>query len=328
MITAADAEYHKVDPKAFSWVETNAFTISIPEHAISCYTYVLARRNAGVCHTMVVMHKGYADHPTDVIWEDARMHVPEPKSLLDFDLESGFGTTVTRAPNDYHLRYNSNDGACKFDINFKALVGPYNPHDAEQNVLRKQHADSTSAGGWGQAWSTGHFDMLGHMTGALTLDGKTYKVDCVDGMDHSWGPRPEWEMGSIAWVNISLGPELAFHILCPSEFVDGETVHGPLTFGHMCENGKMIALTAVKVKGKNRNFLGARREFTITDALGRTWEVAGEGIGGYALSTAYPSFVVYSTLYRWTMGGRVGHAHIQEVYGRGTLGRMGRKARL
>lgn len=58
------------------------------------------------------------------------MHLPLPASLLDFDLPNGFGTTVVNGPNDYQVRYHSNDGACHFEFDWTGIAGPYDPHDA------------------------------------------------------------------------------------------------------------------------------------------------------------------------------------------------------
>jgi hypothetical protein len=329
MITAADMDYHEPDPEAFSWVETNAFQFYIPEENISCYTYVLTRPNAGVCHSSIYLHKGFCESAADALWADARMHLPCPKSLLDFDLPNGFGTTVLNGPNDYHVRYNSNDGACKFDFTYKALVGPYDPHDADQNPLRRLAPDSTAAGGWGEAWSNGHFDMLGECKGTLIFDGKTYPIDCIEAMDHTWGPRPEWEMGSISWGNMSFGPDLAFHVLCPFELDEaGNSIHQPLTFGHMCDNGKIVGLVSAQFKTEKRGPFGIRQHITVVDALGRSWEMVGEAVGYAPWHTSYPSFLIYSSLYRWTMGDRVGQSHVMEVNGTGTLGRRARAQRL
>ncbi|MGE4303662.1 MAG: hypothetical protein AB7E24_06460 [Novosphingobium sp.] len=328
MITAADMEYHTVDPDAFSWVETNAFHFSVPNEGISGYTYVLTRPNAGVCHSSVYLYKGFCESASDALWSDARMHLPAPKSLLDYDLPNGLGTTVLNGPNDYNVRYVSNDGACRFNFDWTGIAGPYDPHDADQNPLRKAASDATAAGGWGEAWSNGHFDMLGHAKGTLTLDGKTYAIDSVDAMDHSWGPRPEWEMGSIGWQMMTFGPDLAFHILLPIALEGERTAYGPLSFGHMCENGKVIGLVSAHVETVKEGRFPKSQTVTVKDALGREWTMKGEAIAWAPWHTSYPSYIIWGALFRWTMGERTGESNVMEVYGTGTLGRLARAARL
>ncbi len=328
MITAVDAEFHSADKSVFHWAETNHFNFSVPEAAISGYAYVLTRPNLGVCHSSIYIFQGLCERAADALFADAEMHLPCPRSLVDFTLENGLGITVTRPPFDYDLRYKSRDGACAFDFSFRALAEPYDVHSIEQNPLRSQHQDASQAGAWGEAWSKGHFDLIGASKGTLTLDGKSYAINCVDGMDHSWGPRPEWEASAIGWMFMTFGEELAFQIVCPISIVDGQTVYEPLRFGHVCEKGKVTALVSAEVKAESRNLVGVRREIVATDALGRRWEMVGEAIAGAPWHTSNGSFIVYTSLYRWTMGNKIGHSHIQDVFGVGTLGRRQRAAGL
>lgn len=328
MITQADAEFHQADPTAFNWAETNFFIFSVPEAAISGCTYLLTRPNVGICHASIYVFQGLCERASDVLFTDAQMHLPCPASLLDYDLPNGLGTTVTRAPLDYHVRYVSQDQACKIDIEFKAIAEPYDIHNPFQNPLRGEHQDSAEAGGWGEAWSKGHFDLLGEMRGTLELDGESYRVSCIDAMDHSWGPRPEWEMRSIGWMMITFSPSLAFHLVCPIEIIGGEIRYLPMRFGHLCENGKVIGLVSAEVDAVSEHLLGRRRRIRVIDALGRKWEMFGEAIACAPWHVSYPSFITYTTLYRWSMDNRVGHSHIQDVFGVGALGRHSRGSRL
>ena len=332
MITSGDAEFHESDPKVFNWAETNHFNFSVPDAGISGYAYVLTRPNIGVCHSSIYLFQGIRGHASEALFADAQMHLPCPKSLVDFTLPNGLGITVTRAPFDYYLKYTSQDQACSFDFIFKALGEPYDIHSEAQNPLRVTHTDSAEAGAWGEAWSKGHFDLIGEIKGRLVLDGKPFEINCIDGMDHSWGPRPEWEAASIGWMFMTFGNDLAFHMVCPLEIVDGQTVYQPLRFGHVCENGKVVGLVSAEVQAESHGLVGIKRHIVVTDVLGRRWEMSGEAVAGAPWHTSHPSFIVYTSLYRWTMvtsdssaaRDRVGYSHIQDVFGVGTLGRRAR----
>jgi hypothetical protein len=65
--------------------------------------------------------------------------------------------------------------------------------------------------------------------------------------------------------------------------------------------------------------LGMHRVVRITDARGRRWEMVGAAIHAAPWHTAYPSFISFQSLYRWTMGTRVGFSNVTDVIGLTTL---------
>ncbi|WP_187369150.1 DUF7065 domain-containing protein [Baekduia soli] len=66
----------------------------------------------------------------------------------------------------------------------------------------------------------GHIDMVGRMTGEVTIDGATVQVDGVAGNDHSWGVRNWFYPDEWRWADIVMddGPHTTFW----RSLVDGE----------------------------------------------------------------------------------------------------------
>ena len=124
------------------------------------------------------------------------MHLPCPQSFKNFELPNGLSLEVTKPLLGYHVEYESSSGACRFDLDFEAVMPPFDMHDPDQNPLYVEGDDWAEPHKAGLSSAKGHFDVLGRVTGEFELRGRRYEVDCVDGMDHSWGPRSEESAGT------------------------------------------------------------------------------------------------------------------------------------
>ena len=204
MIVPADAEFHpnSGDP---TWAETIGFWFAVPEQELYGNVYVLARPNVGATISSVNVVSGHCRHPFAVDHTDPQMHVPCPPSMADFTLTSGLHVDVPKPPTTYHFDYESASGACRFELTLDAVMPAWDPHDPAENPLLEAdpaHHDL----GLGDAWSTGHLDFTGRVTGELELRGRRYPVASMGAMDRSWGPRAELGGSAISYLHVPYGP--------------------------------------------------------------------------------------------------------------------------
>jgi hypothetical protein len=329
VITDADLAFHNADSPAFDHAETLFMIFSVPEARISGNAYVLCRPNAGVCLSSIYVHQGIHANAWSADYSDAPMHLKCPETMADFTLSNGLSVKGSNGARDYALRYEGRDGMCRFDLSFKGLMDPFDPLDPAQNPMLEVFAgDPEASTGAGDSWTKGHYDLVGRITGELELYGKRFEVSCVDGLDRSWGPRAEWNSAPVSWMHLTFGDDLAFHLVVTLDVVNGQQVYTTFRFGYAVVDGECCAVTAAEVEAESVGMLGMHRTVRITDAKGRQWEMVGAAIAAAPWHSAYPSFISFQSLYRWTMGNRVGFSNVTDVIGVTTLSnRLSRLAR-
>lgn len=320
MLNEKDLEYHHRGCDDPTWAETYFLIFSCPEEAISGNAYILSRPNVGVALGSVYIHKGICHNAWEADYSDAPMHLPTPEKLSSFTLDNGLGLTASSNLRDYHFHYNGRDDLCKFDLNFKGVMDPYDALDPKHNPLLETFSSAEEATG-ADGWTGGHYDLVGHITGELQLYGKTYTVDCYDGLDRSWGPRLEWNGSPVSWIHVGFGDDLAFHLVMTVEIVGRTHRSSELRFGYVSVDGETCGIVSAEVSGQNSGMLGVYREINVRDAKGREWSMFGSAIAAAPWHTAYGSFISFQTLYRWTMGTRTAYSSATEVIGQTTLGK-------
>jgi hypothetical protein len=315
MITPEDFDYHPSDPATTNWAETLVCVFSVPEAGILGNAYVLARPNVGAAISSVVVQSGFATHAHDMDFIDPQVHMPAPERFSDFVLPSGLALQVDDAPRDFSVQYESNTpGACSLDLRFQGISDPFDTHDAGQNPLVR--ADATVDTGLGDVWSTGHMDMVGHVTGELVLRGTRYAVDCYDGMDRSWGARAEIGTAAAAWIHVTLGPDFALHVAMALSIDDDGTVrYEAMRFGYVVQDGVLVGLTDASVTAARIDMVAVSNHIVATDAHGRRYEFRGTAVGGYPWHQFSPAYVCYQSLMRYESEGRVGYAEHGDVFG-------------
>lgn len=314
MITAADADYHRSDPSVLTWAETIVLVFSVPEAGILGNAYVLSRPNVGTTISSVVVHAGLCTNPFEIDFTDPQVHVPAPEQFSKFVLASGLALEATNAPRDFHVSYEHEHGACRFDLNFAGLHDPFDVHDRSQNPLVAGSAGSIDTG-LGDVWANGHYDMIGHVTGTLELRGKEYAVDCYDGMDRSWGPRAEHGTSGAAWIHVTFGAEFGLHLGMALAIRNGDVVYDGLRFGYVVENGEMYGVTEATVDASRVDMLAVNNHITAVDVRGKRHEFFGTAVGGAPWFSFSPAYVSCQCLFRYTDGKRVGYAEATDVLG-------------
>lgn len=326
MIVDADCDFHARDPSDPTWTETTFLPFFIPEPGIFGNLYVLARPNLGVAISSILVSEGLCLQPWEIDFTDSQMHLPCPPSFRRYTLANGLSVHATDGPKAYHFSYQDRLGSCAFELDFRALHQPFDPHDPAENPLL-QTGQATDPR-LGVAWSNGHFEAKGHVTGQLTLRGSTYAVDCYEGMDHSWGPRPELGTRSVSWISINFGPRLAFHLAVPLDLTDGEVTYDALRFGFVAEDGVVHGLVSARISASRAAMLPTGIVVHATDQRGRSWEMHGAAVAGHPWYSFNPCHVSYQSVMRWRCGELTGYGEVGDIFGLDYLAeRMSRAGR-
>jgi hypothetical protein len=313
MITFDDFKFHDRDLADDSWTETMFMIFSIPEAGISGNLYTLARPNLGVCHSSIEIHKGFCLQPWQIHHNDSQMHMRCPERFEDFTLSNGLSFKATSA-RSFGFEYASLDGNCALKLQHEAVCDPFDPHDANENPLIGKAQVSGYDG-----WNTGHMEGKGRVTGTLTLRGETYRVDCIDGMDKSWGPRKDWGSKGATWVHVNLGADLGAFLVLEIKFENKELVYGPFKFGFLAINGERRPLVRASMKAQRSNMLVMRAAVEFEDDQGNVYQANATTIAAAPWYNFNPSSAAFQTLMRWESGARIGYSHIADFSGLGYL---------
>jgi hypothetical protein len=332
LITPADTEFHPRDPSIASWTETMFMIFSVPEANILGNVYVLARPNLGIATSSIMVQQGFCRQPYEIDFCDPQVHLACPPSFRDFSLANGLTVEVTKPLLGYRMSYAASSRACAFDLDFEALMPPFDMHDPRENPLHvagddwaEPHKATTEA-------TKGHFDVVGRVTGEFELRGRRYRVDCVDGMDHSWGPRSEESAGTgsraAAWMHVTFGDDFGMHLAMALDLRDGEVVYDGLRFGYVMDGREVVGLVEADVRTTRVDMLGVSNHIQARDARGREYEFFGTAVAGAPWYSFNPCCVSFQSLYRYQHEGRVGYCEGADIFGLNFLGeRLSRHCR-
>lgn len=321
MISAKDSEFHPRDPADRTWTETTFLPFFVPDAGIFGNVYVLARPNQGVAISSILISEGFCLQPYEIDFTDPQMHLTCPASFLKYSLENGLTVEVTKAPGDYRFSYENALGACSFELEFRGMHQPFDPHDPAENPLLTPGVEATVDPRLGTAWMNGHFEVKGRVTGNLTLRGRQYKVDCHEGMDHSWGPRAEHGTRSVSWISVNFGADLAFHLAVPMNIIDGQVFYDALRFGFVVDHGQVFGLVEASVEATRVDMMAISNRILARDVRGREYEMFGTAVAGHPWYSFNPSHVSYQSYMRYQHAGRVGYGEVGDIFGLDYLAR-------
>lgn len=273
VIKRSDMYFHKPRYRDYRWLETNAFTFTVPEAHMRGHIRTAFRTNLDVAEMTVMVFSSPNPHGgvLDLDYTDLRAHVPMPPQNLDrYDLVSGLSVAMTVPMKEWTLRYDGSHDTV-IDLHFTGLVPPL-------------HIDET--GTKDEALATirhGHLDQMMNVTGVVRIFGKEHKVDWPAWRDHSWSPRPESSSGYGTPVSAnfdygSFGTDFSFFVQTRNEWEtpDRGVVHN----GYIVDHGRPLRLKA----GEGRytyddKWVTTRIEYELEDELGRTHLFVGEPKG-------------------------------------------------
>lgn len=313
MITASDFDFHPCDPADDSWTETQFMIFSVPEAGISGNLYVLARPNLGICHSSIEIHRGMCFEPWNIHHNDSQMHLRCPQKFSDFSLANGLSFKALNA-RDFGYKYASLDGNCALELSFKSVCDPFDPHDPNDfPSLGASQMDGY------QGWNYGHMEATGRITGWLRLRDKEYAVDCIDGMDKSWGPRNDWGSKAASWIHVELGEGLGAFLVMGITFEEKEVRYGPFKYGFLVVGDQRRPIVSATMTAKRHAMLVTDAQVTFEDDRGNVHVVHGTTVAAAPWYNFNPSSAAFQTLMRWESGGRVGYSHIADFAGLGYM---------
>ncbi len=308
MITEQDVYFHTPTSDDPTWAETNYFGFYIPEENIHVGAYVQAKQNLGAVLSSVTIFDGISNTPHEILYSDCHMHLPLPKGNLDdFELDNGLSIKSTKPVMDYEIRFDGGDGV-SFDVKYTALMEPYDIHDPDMDPLAgvEQEGDVVSNHAY-----AGHWDQSGRVTGTLTIRGKTYNVDCVSSMDHSWGLRGEKQLKNFCWMNANFENDTSIHCLYlvdPNKLDSYEAI----VHGYVREGSKVYGLTRGTGKLRRNGYLHQFFDLEVEDIRGKTHKFTGTPMTSNPW-LAWPLMFLVHSFCRWDMGGIKGWGEVQDL---------------
>ena len=311
MITDKDLDFHPTDPNAHDWAETNYFAFWNAEHAVCGHLQALFRPNLGVVMSDVRVWRGLVERSDDTWYIANHFHlpIPEPRNLREYTLKNGLSVKAL-SPRDYRVDYlGIEDSEIHFDV--RGIMEPYDIADPEMDpVTRKAKGSSWT---FASAYN-GHFDMSARVTGTVKVRGETIPIDCVQVMDHSWGPRTEVDLAAMMWLGADFGDgngnSVAIHAFFPADPANSE-ICAPLAHGDVTENGKVRGLVSGRLRVTRAAYQPTAILWDCEDETGRKYTLSGATIAGGPWPV-YPSVDVGLCLMRWTMDGKTGHGMAME----------------
>ncbi len=313
MITAKDIDFHHAPDVNHEWAETNFFSFYIPEERLLGTVYTVVRARLGVCVSEFIVYRGLATDRLNVVHYDVSEHLPMPKRYADYELPNGMHVKAVNAPRDYRIDYKGRNGT-ELHIDYLGLMDPFDIHDATQNARAHGDAAAQAQGsGFGEGYK-GHFDQTSHVKGELLLGGRKYKIDCVDTMDHSWGPRPEYGMHTFCWMHASFGKGLTVHMILHFKPFESREQQYELAHGYVLREGKVSPVVKATVGADRVGMLGVSMEVDVTDAGGDTVSMRGGAMAG-GNWPCYLCLNITNTLHQWTTtDGRTGYGVVQDIW--------------
>ncbi|MBI4693933.1 MAG: hypothetical protein HY749_07920 [Gammaproteobacteria bacterium] len=313
MITAKDADFHTPANADFRWCETRPFMFNVPEANISGTCYTVTRPVLGVCMSDVTIFDRISQVWEHQLYVDNQQHLPCPKSLLDYALPNGLSVRASKPTAHYAIRYEGIDDTL-LDFEFEAIMAPYDMNDPDTNPLARARHDS----GWNDAFG-GHYEQAGRVRGTASIRGREYRLDTIEVIDRSWGPRAERDNGAAVWLHANFGEGLVMHALF--SFDPAHTREfGALITGFVLEDGKVYGAVSIAGRGERAGLLPMGTELLITDVRGKSFLLTGSAVNSGPWAP-YPSLVYATSMMRWNCDGRVGHGIHQNVVSRAYMTR-------
>lgn len=302
MITPDDVQFHLPSGADHTWAETNFFAFYVPERNLCGSVYVVTRKALGSTLADISLFDRISVDRKDCLLVDSQQHLPAPDRLSDYTLPNGLTVRAVRPPRDYEITYDG-PGETRFDLRFEALMDPFD-----------LHADEATNGGDASSIAayTGHFDMTGRIRGTIVVGGEPIEVDCVDTMDHSWGPRPEHGHPDIVWMHAHFGEERAFHAILVQHPERDEQERYEFIRGYALVEGEVVPMQDVQLRANRAAGMGTGMEVLATGTNGLQLHLRGAAVAATNVGW-YSCMEINYALHRWMdERGRVGYGCVQE----------------
>jgi hypothetical protein len=312
MIHDSDAEFHEPPKGEPMWAETNYFGFEVPEVPLHVGLYSLFRPNLGVVNSAVFVNSRKVTAGWEVDYWDHRAYLPlGGQKLTNFELNNGL-KVVCKNPNQvWDIRFDK-PGVLSIDVRFEALMPPFDIHDPVMDPRAKRSGADLSAGA---LWAGGHFDMTGKVTGEMTINGVTHKVDWMSTMDHSWGVRGEYQLGTMTWLQAHFSHDLAVHSMFQFDptVPPGKPLALDLTHGYIMQNGAAVGLKEGTGITERSGLYPAKITLDLVDANDRKWHLEAESQTQFPCEY-WPGSMSFMVLAKWAMNGKSGYGTSTDFY--------------
>ncbi len=272
MINADDLKYHIPNDADHRWAETGYFNIYVPEKNLLVWLYYVHRAGIGVTNSNVEIINRWSPSIDHSVYIDHSNYNPLPTDPTRFTLPSGLSFEA-RSLSSYRVGYDA--GGVKLDIDFDAIMPPYDIHDPSMDPMAvTDTAEAIANSGFGSAYAS-HFDMSVRAKGTLQIGDERHAVDCVSTMDHSWGMRPENDFQPMTWTNAHFSENYVLHAIF--YFHKNKPVGQQHDFkhGYALINGKVRGLKAGLVRTLRAGLYPTHVEMQLTDIDDRIHIVRG-----------------------------------------------------
>jgi hypothetical protein len=312
MIKQEDIEYHIPPNITYKFAETNYFIVVIPEERILATFYTVTRKAVGVCLVDVAIYGCLSDNRGEMLYLDSQQQLPAPEKLSRFETPNGLKVHA-KSPREYALDYLGFDDT-EAHLSIVGLTDPFDIHDPHHSpkAAADEHA-KIEGSGLGAAYGN-HFDLTCKVTGTLKVRGKSYKVDCVSTMDHSWGERSEIGLRAMGWMNANFGEDYGLHWINSLDLAKPVMQQMGLAHGYVFENGELYGLTDLKIHSNRLGSISVAIDVQATDVRGKQHVLYGTPLVGAPWS-CYTGVMLYVAMSRWiTDQGRIGYGLNMENY--------------
>jgi hypothetical protein len=266
LMTSSDMRFHPPRYRDYRWLETNAYTFTIPEALMGCHIWNGFRTNMDVVASHLFVFSSTNPHagPKELDYEDSQHHIPmPPHNLNDFSLANGVSSKMVVPMKEWDVKYDPGNGTV-FDLHLRGLVPPL--HISETGT--KDAAASTI--------KMGHLDQMMMVTGNVRLNGKDYPVNWPSWRDHSWSPRPEGNTGVGYAADVSsnfdfgaFGEDYAFFAVT-TNYWDSIT-KGVVHNGYIIDHGEVLRLKQGEARFVYDDYWTTTHlEYELEDERGRT----------------------------------------------------------
>jgi hypothetical protein len=306
MIRARDVSFHTPSDVSYDWAETNFFSIYIPEPNITAWVYTIARPGVGAFVADIRAINRISHNAMDAIYLDCQQHLPMPAKLEDYSLPNGLSVKTSNEPLDYHIHYEGIDDTV-FDWQVRGIMEPFDIHDPKMDPLASTNPNQS---GYGNAYAN-HFDMTVHVTGTAKIRGRSFGVDCVTVMDHSWGTRNERLLPIATWNNAAFGRDYCVQAIFSLDPQAMGWEAFKLAHGYALVDGKVFGIKSGGVRAIRHCQFAAGYEMRLVDVNNHEHVLMGTTIAQHPWS-CYSNTQAKLSLVEWYSDGRIGYGHTQE----------------
>lgn len=306
MIRPDQIDYQNTPDADYTWVETYLIPVVIPEEHIYALVYVCARPVLGVMSNQVTISGCLSDNRSDLLHYNDNQHLPAPEKFTDLSSPFGLSIKAVNPPRDFRIDYVGHDDT-EIHVDWKGLMDPFDIHDPnhspQAHSVEDMHADIDAT----QKHAAGHFDLTGRCTGTLKVRGRTFNVDSIERMDHSWGPRNPMIIKNMYIVSATFGDDLAFHMICPWNPEKSGADAFQLTHGYVLDKGEVYGLTSeATITSQHSGLICTGLQMQVRDTRGKVFDLEATADVG-APWMPYPSAITFNSMMRWSYAGRPGY---------------------